>query len=262
MEKKRYGAIDGLRTIASIGIVLMHIKANTDYGLTGFVAERFIMSSTNFVFLFMTISAFGMCCGYYEKVRSGQVDWNKFYGKRFGKVLPFFAALVLLDIVMNPSINSLIEGFADVTLVFGLLNKSIGVIGVGWFLGLVFIFYLIFPFYTTFLSSKGRAWLVFGVSILYNLVCEGYFGLGRSNILYSSCFFMAGGLLYLYRDEIKHLNKWLVLSLIIGAEIFYYALYDGALMCLLLSVLFLIFAMISQGGYWKTVSRTLSAVSA
>lgn len=28
MERKRYDAIDGLRTIACIGIVMMHVKAN------------------------------------------------------------------------------------------------------------------------------------------------------------------------------------------------------------------------------------------
>lgn len=30
-EKKHYEAIDGLRTIACIGIVMMHIRANNSY---------------------------------------------------------------------------------------------------------------------------------------------------------------------------------------------------------------------------------------
>lgn len=30
-ERQHYGAIDGLRTIAAIGIVMMHVKANNEY---------------------------------------------------------------------------------------------------------------------------------------------------------------------------------------------------------------------------------------
>ena len=65
MDKKHYYGIDWLRTVACIGIVMMHMisKANNDYVLSGFVAEKMIPSFTNFVFLFMTISDFGMCVG-------------------------------------------------------------------------------------------------------------------------------------------------------------------------------------------------------
>lgn len=33
MERKHYKAIDGLRTIACIGIVMMHVRANTTYDI-------------------------------------------------------------------------------------------------------------------------------------------------------------------------------------------------------------------------------------
>ena len=68
MEQKHYGAIDGLRAMAAIGIVMMHMAANNDYQISGFIYEKLIPSFTNFVFLFMVISGFGMCCGYYEKI--------------------------------------------------------------------------------------------------------------------------------------------------------------------------------------------------
>lgn len=100
--KKHYGAIDGLRMIACLGIILMHVAANTDYAIHGFIYETMIPSFTNFVFLFMTISAFGMCCGYYERVRNHTISFSDFYAKRFKKILPFFALLVILDLVMSP----------------------------------------------------------------------------------------------------------------------------------------------------------------
>lgn len=147
MERKHYGAIDGLRTIACIGIMMMHVRANSGYEVFGFVYNTVIPSFTNFTFLFMTISAFGMCCGYYEKMLNGQLELSRFYGKRFQKILPFFSVLVLLDVVLSPSRQALYEAFADLTLLFGFLPDAgnISVIGVGWFLGLVFVFYLCFP---------------------------------------------------------------------------------------------------------------------
>lgn len=159
MEKRHYGAIDGLRMITSFGIVMMHIRANSNYGITGYVYNTIIPSCTNFVFLFMTVSAFGMCCDYYEKILNNQVNLTEFYSKRFKKILTLFGALVLLDIIMSPSVVFLYEGFADMTLLFGLLPNAggISVIGVGWFLGFVFVFYLIFPFFCVLIENKRRA---------------------------------------------------------------------------------------------------------
>ena len=37
MEKKHYGAIDGLRAIAAIGIVMMHMGANNNYEIGGYI---------------------------------------------------------------------------------------------------------------------------------------------------------------------------------------------------------------------------------
>ena len=42
MKKERYEGIDGLKAYAIIGIALMHILANGEYGIEGFVFERLI----------------------------------------------------------------------------------------------------------------------------------------------------------------------------------------------------------------------------
>jgi peptidoglycan/LPS O-acetylase OafA/YrhL len=62
-KQKHYEAIDGLRAFSAIGIVLMHVLANGNYNLDGFVFKKLIPSFTNLVFLFMIISGFAMCCG-------------------------------------------------------------------------------------------------------------------------------------------------------------------------------------------------------
>ena len=255
MKKEYYGAIDGLRTIACIGIVLMHMEANNSYSISGFIYDSMIPSFTNFVFLFMIVSAFGMCCGYYKKVINKKISFNDFYGNRFKKILPFFGLLVLLDIVMSPSIDALYEAFADLTLLFGFLSGvgNITVIGVGWFLGLIFVFYICFPFFCVLLQSKRRAWMAFVISLIYNFVCTVYFDVGRSNILYSGCYFLAGGLIYLYRHELMKLNRWIGLGAAAVSVVLYYILDGNTAGCLLISVFWLSYAIICAGGTaWKS----------
>jgi len=75
MQKAHYGAIDGLRTIACIGFVIMHVRANNACHISGFVCEKLVPSFVYFVFLFMVISAFGMS-GYLDKVLIIRFQWK------------------------------------------------------------------------------------------------------------------------------------------------------------------------------------------
>lgn len=171
-NQTRYDAINGLRAYSSIGIVLMHVLANVDYSLGGFVFEDLILSFTNLVFLFMVVSGFSLCCGYFHKILNNQISVNDFYSKRYAKIWPFFALLCALDLVLSPSKNALYEVFANLTLCFGLLpNADISVLGVGWLVGLVFVFYLVFPFFCYLLSDKKRAWLSFAATLVFHYLC-------------------------------------------------------------------------------------------
>lgn len=155
MERERYDNLDGLRTLSCLGIIGMHIRANTGYKIAGWVYQTLIPSTSLFVYLFLLISGFGMFCGYYERIRTGNVDINCFYSKRYNKILPFFASLIMLDIVMERSVSSLVEGLTEMTMVFGLLpNNEMSVIGVGWTLGVIFLFYMLFPFFVWCCWSK------------------------------------------------------------------------------------------------------------
>jgi peptidoglycan/LPS O-acetylase OafA/YrhL len=223
----RYDNLDGLRAYAAIGIVLMHVLFNGDYGLGGFVFRRLIPSFTDLVFVFMVISGFSLCCGYYEKIVNGKIDLGKFYAKRFFKVWPFFAAMCLVDFLMSPGKETAYEFLADLTLCFGLIpNANIGVIGVGWFLGLVFVFYFLFPFICGLLSNKKSAWLAFAVSLVLSGLCALHFGAERSSFAYSGVFFMAGGMIYLYREPlhrfVSRLGWILMTGLLVAALGGYY----------------------------------------
>lgn len=226
----RYRSFDGLRGYAAIGILLMHYLANMPNGCESsliiscpFLYGRLIPYFTMFVYMFFVVSAFSMCCGYFEKFKMRTIDGaavstfdvNKFYSRRYVRVWPFFALLVCVDVLFNPSLETVYQAFANLTLAFNLLpNPDISVIGVGWFLGLVFLFYMIFPWFAYLLQTKKRAWLVLAIAMVFHFVLVHYFLTNefctisqinnfRHNIVFSFPFFMAGGLLYLYRDFFK-----------------------------------------------------------
>lgn len=81
----------------------MYIAANNDYEISGFVYDNLIGSFGNFVFLFMVISSFGMCCGYYDKIINNKISLTDFYKKRFLKTLPFFSLLVVIYLIWSYS---------------------------------------------------------------------------------------------------------------------------------------------------------------
>lgn len=213
INKERYDSLDGLRTFAALGIVVMHVLSNIVVKPSGsLLTERVIPFFSQFTLMFMLISAFSMCCGYYYRFRNNQISLDDFYRKRYVRILPFFALLVLLDVVLSPSLASIYEGFADVTLAFGLLpNANIKVIGVGWFLGVIFVFYMLFPFFTFLIGCKRRAWWVFLIAWGLCYLADNYFtpSAGRGNIVYSSIFFISGGLIFLYRETlVRTVRQW------------------------------------------------------
>lgn len=266
-QRKQYEAINGLRAFSAIGIVLMHVLANGNYSVDGFLFEKLIPSFTNFVFLFMIISGFAMCCGYYDKIINSEISLKEFYGKRYYKVWPFFAILCILDLIVSPSINSLYEVFVNLTLCFGLLpNANISVIGVGWFLGLVFVFYMVFPFFCYLISEKKRAWLSFVAAVMFNLLCSNYFGIGRTNIMYSAMFFFAGGMIFVYREQLELFSKkysYFVLLLCAVATVGYYLFDVNVLLILLVVSLYLVYAIGNTrvGLLRNPITKFLSGIS-
>lgn len=206
-KQDKYYGIDYLRAFACIGIAMMHIKANTDYNISGWIYNSFIPSLTDFVYLFMAISAFGMCYGYYDRVMSGNINWTDFYKKRYVKILPFFALLIFIDVLVERNFSSVMEGLTELTLLHGFIPQDLTVIGVGWYLGTVFVFYLTFPFFCVLIEKKCRAWFALAVSLVLHFICICYFDLDRHNYIFSLCYFLIGGLIYLYRDKLKMRNR-------------------------------------------------------
>lgn len=263
----RYEGIDGLKAYAIIGIVLMHVLANGEYELGGFVFGRMIPAFTNLVFLFMMVSGFGMCCGYYQKIVDCKICIEEFYSKRYIKIWPYFALLCALDFVVSPSKNSLYEMFANLTLCQGFLpNANISVIGVSWTLAVIFAFYMLFPFFCFLLGNKKRAWGVAGLALVFNYLCGSYFNAGRTNIVYDAVYFIVGGLIFLYRKELADfVSRYKVVAgtILLVATAVYFVFGSSTLTMLFFCVAALLYTLgCNRGGYWSIPSPNFLAVSA
>lgn len=141
---------------------------------------------------------------------------------------------------MTRTLESVYEAIIELTLTFGLLpNNKLSVIGVGWTLGVIFVFYFMFPFFVYILSSKQRAWFSLIISFIITYLCEIYFFsekfvvnnfLNRQSFLYCVPFFMAGGLIYLYRETIvANITKYRIPFFICCcfATVLYYVIPSG-----------------------------------
>ena len=259
--KERYEGIDGLKAYAIIGIALMHIQSNGKFILPGVHLQELVSSFTNLVFLFMMVSGFGMCCGYYQKIIDRKISMEEFYSKRYIKIWPYFALLCALDFVISPSKNSLYEVFANLTLCQGLLpNAKISVIGVSWTLAVIFVFYMLFPFFCFLLGNKKRAWGVAVAALMFNYVCAGYFFdenhiigfVSRRNIVYDAVYFIGGGLIFLYRKELAEFaqkHKVVAGAILLVATVAYFALGSSTFTMLFFCVATLVYTLgCNQGG--------------
>lgn len=236
----RYESFNGLRAIAALGIAMMHYRAFIVVKPSvNFITENVIPFFTEFVFLFFMVSALGMCCGYYKKfemfesssgLKSSKFNTEDFYKKRFSRIWPYFALLVSIDLLMyvvqhgftwNESLRAeTYQALADLTLCFNFLpNPDITVIGGGWFLGTIFVFYIMFPFFVFLIGNKRRAWFAMAVALMMHLLTVHYFltpefclesqiGNARHEITYSFIFLLAGGLLFLYKDKLTFSQNW------------------------------------------------------
>lgn len=187
--------------------------------------------------MFMVISGFGMCSGYYERIKNQKISVEDFYLRRYRKILPFFGLLILADVLVEHSLESLAEGFIEMTLVFGFLpNNQLNVIGVAWTLGVIFVFYIVFPFIVFLISNKRRAQFTFIVSLVIQTLCGIYFMTGRfvpanysskHSFLFCVPYFIAGCLVYLYKESIRRKvneREQLSLLLCLVATVLYYVL--------------------------------------
>ncbi len=209
----KYKGIDGLKAITILIIVLIHVTFNGNYNIDSHYYNSFIYHIRICVEIFFILSAFGMCCGYYEKFKNKEIDLNYFYKKRIIKIWPYFALLIIADLATSGfTKKNLIESFLDGTLFMGFLpNNHIEIAGIGWTLGVIFAFYFLFPFFVFITWTKLRAWISLAVFMAIRLIGFDYLAVGgkaiNGNFLTWFYLFIVGGLIFLYKDDLERIFK-------------------------------------------------------
>ena len=89
-HRENYASLNGLRAFAALGIVLMHVQANMAIKPSvNYLTSNIIGNMACLTLLFMMVSAFSMCCGYYDRVRIGAITPQAFYSKRYHRACLF-----------------------------------------------------------------------------------------------------------------------------------------------------------------------------
>lgn len=217
MRTDRYENLNAVRAISSIMIVLMHVMVNGGFILPDNMLFTLIGRAGALVEMFFILSAFSMCCGYFEKMKNGTMLPKEFYLRRFGKFAPFFwmitaaytVPMAVKAILVKESLDRVAEeAFFNISLLFGFLpDNRMDVAGIGWTLGVIFAFYLLFPFFVCITEDKRKTTASLALFLAVNSAMIHYYsGTDRflkGNILYQMCFFVLGAFLYHFRKQLR-----------------------------------------------------------
>lgn len=217
MRTDRYENLNAVRTVSSVMIVLMHVMVNGGFIVPDNMLFTLVGRAGALVEMFFILSAFSMCCGYFEKMKNGTMLPKEFYLRRFGKFAPFFwmitaaytVPMAVKAISVKESLDRIAEeAFFNISLLFGFLpDNRMDVAGIGWTLGVIFAFYLLFPFFVCITEDKRKTTASFALFLAVNSVMIHYYsGTGRflkGNILYQMCFFALGAFLYHFRKPLR-----------------------------------------------------------
>lgn len=155
----------------------------------------------------------------------------------------------------------------------------IEVIGVSWTLAVISVFYILFPFFCFLIGNKKKAWGVVVAALVFNWLCGTYFfnenhivnqlSVGftpRLNIVYDAIYFIAGGLIFLYRKELaKFASRYKMIAgeILLSATVAYFALGGSTPTMLFFCVVALVYTLGCRagGGLVNSVAKFIGGIS-
>jgi peptidoglycan/LPS O-acetylase OafA/YrhL len=213
MTKRRYPSIEGLRTIAAMGVVWIHVWARYGNpalklgGIDFFKAFSFVGNGVDFFFV---ISGFLMYMNWYDKKVSMQTYFD-FIKKRFLRIAPLYYVSLLIYFLFFTIIEKREIGIWDIICNLLFLNTifKINIVPTYWSLAVEWFFYLAIPllFLCKFIKQQGLLLLVLsvlGLGRLYYIESQDYIFLSDTHSLSFIPEFGWGivvGMLYKLRPE-------------------------------------------------------------
>ena len=103
------------------------------------------------------------------------------------------------------------------------------------------------------------------VALVFNWLCSNYFNAGRTNIVYDAVYFIAGGLIFLYRKELAEFaskHKFIAGAILLIATVVYFAVGGSTLTMLFFCVAALIYTIGCRTGVLvNPVAKVLGGIS-
>ena len=97
----RMVGVDLLKACSCLAILAWHVFANGGFSINRIAAEQIIPSWNHLVYLFMLLSGFGISNGYHKRFLQKEIRLEDFYKRRYQKIFPFFAVLVVLNVIAD-----------------------------------------------------------------------------------------------------------------------------------------------------------------
>jgi peptidoglycan/LPS O-acetylase OafA/YrhL len=158
VSPRRYDFIDGLRGIAILGVLAVHLSQFVTGGAggsfrTGMLRE-YLESGARGVQLFFIISAFTLFASASQRFGSETSPIRSFYVRRFFRILPLWWISIFLYAYLNGG-----DPFPQAFMYFGFIRFKDGVevFPYGWSIFVEETFYLMFPFVFSWINGVPRA---------------------------------------------------------------------------------------------------------
>ena len=174
---KRDDALDVIRALAAIGVVIFHLPSVAQVQFT-LPFDPKVYNLANGVPLFFVLSGY-LLTVLMQKNDRHYAPVTAFYIKRFFRIAPLFYAVIAITIFRNmtlgrefPATSALI---ANVSLLFNLTPYyADSLVFAGWTIGVEILFYLLFPIIYLMTRSMTGLIITFTASVL---LCEAFVAL-------------------------------------------------------------------------------------
>jgi len=243
---RRILGIDALRAIGALMIVIGHFS-------TAFIPSEFdvptyvtaIQNSFGFaVQLFFIIAGFTLSYRYYNRLNN-KSELKNYYIIRFFRIAPVFYVMIVIwgcfyYFQMGVSFSP-VEYLANFTFSFNFFPAMIdSIVAAGWFIGVLFLFYLIFPILIRIIrTAKVAIPIIIGVLVLssyfflYEASRPELYNYGYKSVLTQFPFFLIGiGCFLLMRNVMfkegffEKISTKIIGGVLIGTSLFIFYLFS------------------------------------
>ncbi|GAB0157529.1 acyltransferase [Chryseobacterium sp. Alg-005] len=214
-----FSHINSLRGIAILMVILVHTTQL--FNFNPILINHIFAYGKMGVQLFFIASAYTLCLSSHFR-ENEKKHITKFYIRRYFRIFPIYYLGILIYYLLNAYISGNTENYtfknivSNILFIHGLVpSANNNIVPGGWSIGTEMLFYAVFPFLFSFLSS-GRSFLKGGFIILISQAILFYFQRKSNfnyeffyfNILNQISVFLIGILFFLNKEKIK-INKYL-----------------------------------------------------